>query len=60
MNHQLAVNIIQQFDNELSALVSIGISTLDLQEKKDAQSKLETLIKQRGEAIDYINKELSK
>lgn len=61
MNHQLAVNIIQQFDNELYTLAAEVISILDdLQKKKDAQSKLESLIKQRGESIAYINKELSK
>ena len=60
MNHQLGVNIIQQFDNDLSCLMSNCMSSLDFEEKKDQQAKLEALIKQRGEALNYIKAELSK
>ena len=60
MNHQLGVNIINQFDIDLSALANSAMITLDFEEKKEHQEKLETLIKQRGEALTYIKQELSK
>jgi hypothetical protein len=60
MNSQLGVNIIQQFDNDLSCLISACISSLDFEEKKEQQGKLEALVKQRGEALNYIKAELSK
>ena len=60
MNSQLALNIINQFDNELSALANSCMISMDFAEKKEQQKKLETLIKQRGESIEYIKKELNK
>lgn len=60
MNHQLGVNIIQQFDNDLQYLITDCTGSLDFDKKKEQQAKLEALVKQRGEALGYINKELSK
>jgi hypothetical protein len=60
MNHQLGVNIIQQFDNDLSCLMTECITSMDFELKKEQQAKLEALIKQRGEALSYIKQELSK
>ncbi len=60
MNSQLALNIITQFDTELSALANNCMMSMDFPEKKEQQKKLETLIKQRGESIEYIKKELNK
>ena len=60
MNHQLAVNILSQFDNDLSNLMSTCVCSVDFEEKKEYQSKLEKLIKQRGEALEYIKKEVVK
>jgi hypothetical protein len=60
MNHHLAVSILSQFDNELSMMASACSGSMDFQEKCDYQSKLESLIKQRGESLQYMKKELSK
>tara|TARA_R110002167_G_scaffold256475_3_gene462880 strand:+ start:5644 stop:5826 length:183 start_codon:yes stop_codon:yes gene_type:complete len=60
MNHQLGVNIMQQFDNDLSMLVNNCITSMDFKEKKELQAELEALVKQRGEALAYIKQELSK
>tara|TARA_R110002020_G_scaffold315845_2_gene530896 strand:- start:1324 stop:1506 length:183 start_codon:yes stop_codon:yes gene_type:complete len=60
MNHQLGVNIIQQFDCDLQYLITDCTGSLDFDKKKEQQAKLEALVKQRGEALGYINKELSK
>ncbi len=60
MNQQLGVNIIQQFDNDLSCLMSDCTMAMDFEKKKELQSKLEALVKQRGEALAYIKQELNK
>ncbi len=60
MNPQLAVNILQQFDNDLSALINECSMHLDFESKKEQQGRLEKLIKQRGESLGYLKKELAK
>ena len=60
MNHQLGVNIINQFDNDLSFLMNECTTSMDFEQKKEQQAKLEALVKQRGEALAYIKQELSK
>ncbi len=61
MNPQLALNIIQQFDNELSALINNECALLsDFESKKEQQRKLERIIAQRRESLDYLKKELAK
>lgn len=59
MNQILAVNILNQFDNDLSLLINDCTSALDFDSKKEQQAKLEKLVKQRGEALDYIKRELN-
>lgn len=59
MNQVLAVNILNQFDNDLSLLINECTSSLDFDSKKEQQAKLEKLVKQRGEALAYIKKELA-
>ena len=59
MNQILAVNILSQFDNDLSLLINECTSSLDFDSKKEQQAKLEKLVKQRGEALDYIKRELN-
>lgn len=59
MNQILAVNIINQFDNDLSLLINECTTSADFDSKKEQQAQLEKLIKQRGEALNYIKRELN-
>lgn len=60
MNEELAKNILYQFDAELSNLFGNGgIATVNtLQEAIELQDKVEKLVKQRRDSVDYIKNQM--
>ena len=60
MNEQLAVNILTQFDSEINIVMNNGLATgcLTLEQEIDLQDKLEKIIKQRRDSVDYIKQQI--